>query len=248
MEQTANKSPEQQSTDLFDLVAWAYANRKQLITVLGVILAVIVLVAGYRYYTENHEQEASYALSRIRPAASQAEVASPAYADSYAKIAVDYSGTKAAERALMMAAGLHFEAERYDAARSNFDKLLMQYSTSPLAPLAMVGIATCLEASGKTAEAATKYEEIIKRPGSDAQIAQCKASLARCYLALNRPADALNLYRDLTRGGRNDTFTSEAPIQIHEILEKYPELAKPATPATNALSVPSVTLPAATNK
>jgi thioredoxin-like negative regulator of GroEL len=83
----------------------------------------------------------------------------------------------------------------------------------------------------------------------DSTTPQVKSALARCYVALNKPEMAKNIYEDLERGNNNDTWSAEARSQLQELLVKYPNLVKPAAPAPVAgSSNRPVTLPAATNK
>ena len=94
-------------------------------------------------------------------------------------MANDYPGTTAAARALLTAAGMLFDAGKFKEAQDQFEKCLRDYSDFPLVNQASLGIAACLEAQGKTADAAARYDDYIKRHGSDSTIQQAKSALAR---------------------------------------------------------------------
>ncbi len=244
------QQPQEQATDIYELMAWVHANRKQIIAVLAVI-ALVGCGIGLFIWQKNHKEEmANAALAEIRPPASAQEEAAITSADPYLKVADNYPGTRAAERALLLAGGILFDAGKFDNSRATFDKFMSLYPGSPWASQALLGVAASLEASGKTADATARYEDWVKHHINDSAAVQGKSALARCYVALNKPEQALAIYEELAREGQNDTWSAEARIQAHELLVKFPNLAKPKVSATPAVSVPTVKLPpaAATNK
>jgi tetratricopeptide (TPR) repeat protein len=236
-----------QGTDVYELLAWFYSNRKQVITVLTVV-AVVAAGIGIYVMQKNHREEvAAAALGDIRPPASMQDDALLTSAAPYLKVAENYAGTRAAERALILAGGILFDAGKFDDSRAAFDRFMSQYSSSPFAAQALLGVAASLEAQGKTADAAARYEDLVRHHGSDSSTVQAKSALARCYVALNKPEQALAIYEELTKAKGNDTWSSEAQIQAHELIVKFPNLVKPKTPALlPTASVPAVK-PAATS-
>ncbi|MDB6108696.1 MAG: Tetratricopeptide 2 repeat protein, partial [Pedosphaera sp.] len=229
-----------QSADVYRLVTWAHTNRTKLIT-LTVAVAVVGLGIGLYVWNNNrHETQANEALANLRPPAHAAGTpATPVPADAYAKVASEYAGTSAGGRALLMGAGVLFDAGKYKEAGDEFQKFLQQYPESPWTIQAQLGVAASLEAQGKSADAAAKYKEFTDRYPQNAAIPQAKSALARLYLVQGKPEQALKLYEDLTKGRNNDSWTAEAEIQAAELLAKYPNL-KPK-PAPAPIAAPTVT-------
>jgi predicted negative regulator of RcsB-dependent stress response len=224
-----------QTADYYKLVAWADENRKRLI---GITVAVVVIVAGitaYVYYKEHRETQASEALSSLKPPGTPPAKGGPAPADDYIKLAQANSGTGAAARALLIAGGIFFDSNKFVDAQKQFENFLSQYPESPLSSEAMIGVAASLEAQGKKDEAAAKYKELIDRRSGDSVIPQAKSALARIYESQNKPELALGLYKELAEkaNANNDTWSAEAPIQMEELLTKYPKLRPAPAPVSS---------------
>ena len=238
MEQKVETIAAQPTVDAFELIAWAHENRKQLITVASVIAVLGVIIGGYILYNQNREESANVAVAAIKVPNPGVEP-SGADAAGFLKVAADYQGTKAAERALLQAAGILFEAGKFEDSRTAFDQYMNQYSSSGLAAQALLGIAACLEAQGKTSDAATRYEDILKHGNVDAIAPQVRSALARCYVALNKNQQAYDTYQEMIKHAGNDTWSYEANIQIHELVEKHPELVKPKASALTGMANPA---------
>jgi predicted negative regulator of RcsB-dependent stress response len=223
-----------QTADLYHLVAWMHANRNRLITISIIILVVGAAIGGFIWHKQYVESEAADALSNIKPPTTAQEAATPnaASAQPYLTVADSFPGTRAAARALLIAGGIQFDAGQFEPAQNTFRKFMSEYSDSRLANQALLGVAACLEALGKTAEAATAYDDLIKRHQADSTTPQAKSALARLYVAENKPELAKHLYEELASVNNNDTWSVEAGIQLQELLAKYPDLKKaPARPA-----------------
>src|SRR5689334_22128820 len=97
-----------QSADLMNVIAWAHANRQRLILVVA-ILAAVGCVAGYVIWNKNHREEvANGALAMLTPP-TEIQMAKPADAEPYLRVANEYSGTTAAARAQLIAGELLFD-------------------------------------------------------------------------------------------------------------------------------------------
>jgi tetratricopeptide (TPR) repeat protein len=236
----------QSSMDIFQLAAWAQANRKQLITV-AIVIAVIGLGIGlYIWHGNAREAAANDALAAIKPAARMPGVAPlPVPPDAYLKVANDYPSTPAAARALLMAGAGYFEAGKFQDAESLFTRFMQDFADYPLSSQAQFGIAACLEAEGKTNEAATHYKEFRERHPTDSSWPQATSALARLYDEQGKPDQALKLYQELVNKRNNDTWSQEAPYLMNELMQKHPELRpKPApapAPAASQLMLPPPT-------
>jgi tetratricopeptide (TPR) repeat protein len=224
-----------QSADLYEMMAWFYAHRKQVISISATVLLIAAVVGGIIWHKNYVETQAADALSAIKGPTTAQEIASPAAstAEPYLKVDSDYPGTRAGSRALLVAGGILFEAGKFDQAKQAFDKFAGEYPESPLLTQALVGQAASLEAQGKIAEAATHYDELIRRHQTDATLPQAKSALARLYVEQNKPEMAARIYEELARANNNDSWSIEAGIQLQELLAKYPALKK-AAPAPSA--------------
>ncbi len=223
------------TADLYHLVKWVHANRNRLITISITILVIGAAIGGFLWHKQYVEAEASDALSNIKPPTSAQEAASPTAgsAEPYLMVADEFPGTRAAARALLIAGGIQFDAGQFEPAQNTFRKFMGEYSDSPLANQALLGVAACLEALGKNTEATAAYDDLIKRHQADSTTPQAKSALARLYVAENKPELAKHLYEELASVNNNDSWSVEAGIQLQELLAKYPDLKKaPARPVT----------------
>ena len=225
-----------QSTDFYQLAAWFHANRKRVL-IISVVVVVIAAVYGISVWSKSSsEASANEALSAIKPLTPK-EGAFPTAAESepYLKVAQEHTGTAAGARALLIGAGILFDAGKFDEAKVQFDKFFAQYPENPLAIQALIGTAASLEAEGKLADAASHYDDIIKHHGNESAVMpQAKSALARLYAAQNHPEEALRLYEEMLKANSNDSWTAEAGIQREELLAKYPNLRKPVAPPPSA--------------
>ena len=234
-----------QTADFYKLVAWADENRKRLIGITVAVVVIVAAITAYVYYKQHRETQASEALSNLKPPGTPAAKGGPAPAEDYVKLAEANSGTGAAARALLVAGGIYFDSNKFADAQKQFENFLSQYPESPLRSEAMIGVAASLEAQGKKDEAAAKYKELIDRRSGDPVMPQAKSALARIYESQNKPELALALYKEMTeKGGGNDSWTAEAPIQMEELLTKYPKLRPAPAPAPAAAMPMKMPVPA----
>jgi tetratricopeptide (TPR) repeat protein len=111
-------------------------------------------------------------------------------------------------------------------------------------PQAVYGIAACLEAQGKTADAIAKYNQFIQTYASDPALDQARLSLARLYDQTQQPALALDVLNKLVSAqpGGFSPAAAEAQDKIKELYAKHPSLAPSnppplaPTPAPNMLT------------
>jgi TolA-binding protein len=229
--------PELSISDRF--VAWYDANKQQ--AQLGVLILVLVGIGlGYFFWHGSEKDVASgealtsVTLSLEGPNGSLRSGAAPALL----KVASDYPGSKAAARARLLAAGSLFDEGKYDMAKGEFDKFLRDNKDTAFAAEALLGVAACLDAAGKTSEAINAYKNLIDHYSSDASIPQAKFSLARLYAANKQPEDARRLYEEVERSAPGTGLSTEAGMRVEELKAKFPALASVVTPmSTNMLPV-----------
>jgi predicted negative regulator of RcsB-dependent stress response len=243
------------------LLVWYQANKK--IAIGGIIL---ICVVGFGIWLvswkkEQKELDASQALSSVATPQLGVAGARSNAASEYLKIANTYPNSEAGARALLFAAGSLFIDGKYDEARVKFEQFNREHRDSPFVGEAMLGIAACYDAQGKTNEAVTAYKTVVDRRGAENVGPQAKFALARHYEAQGKPELARPLYEEVAR----DQYTSigsEAGIRLEELLRAHPNLITPPptfsptmTPMSNVISIPtsnppgpqSIPLPPATN-
>jgi tetratricopeptide (TPR) repeat protein len=218
------------STDIataaeFHLMGWLEKNKRQVAWVLGSIAVLALVISFYTWKKGQREVEAGEAFSNIR--------LSPEAAPSYLKLATEYPGTAAGERAVLLAAGGSFIAGNYTEALSRFEQLLREYPDSTFRTQALLGTAACLDAQGKIAEATTRYQDLIERWPNDPTTVQAKSALARLYERQNQPERALRLYEELARTASFSTHGLLASVLMQDLLARHPELARAKSPAAD---------------
>jgi hypothetical protein len=112
-----------------------------------------------------------------------------------------------------------------------FERFLRDFQDSPSRVTAVLGVAACLDAQGKKAEATAKYQDIVQRFGSDPGAAPAKSALAR-LLEENNPSQALALYQELARSEQNTSLGLESLVRMQNLVAKHPDLLKPTVPVT----------------
>jgi predicted negative regulator of RcsB-dependent stress response len=211
------------STGLFEFLAWLEVNKKRLITLAVVVVAVGLAVYFIAYTRQQREIRANQALFNLGMPLQQGENTPPIAAAAYLKMASGFGGTRAAEKAMLLAAGALFSENRYADAQTQFEKFLSEYNDSALAPAAALGVAACLESLDKLEEALKAYQGVITRYPE--QAGKARLAAARLYEAKNQPAEALKLYDALIQPPATSVWAGEARELKDMLLRKYPQLA-----------------------
>ena len=242
-----------QSDSYLRFVTWVQANVKRIIIGAVIVLAAIAVIAIISYEQGQKEVRASHALANVAVPLSPTAPTPSGTADAYLKVAKDHSGTKAGARALLQAGAAYFVESKYADAQKTFEQFLKEYPASEWIPQAHFGIASSLDAQGKTAEAVAKFEEMRRRFATDSTSDEVKLALARLFEGQNKPADAHKIYSELVQANPYGGMGSEAGVRKEELEKKFPELARTNAPITipQQMPVPLVGVtnqPAPTNR
>lgn len=217
-----------QSELLYKLYAWGDKNKKFL---LGVLVALVIVGIGVAFWFshQNEEQtDANNALSKLTT--QETPTAPEPTPEALLGVAGNYAGTAAAQRALLLAAGGLFDAGKYDEAQAQFRKFVQDYSDSPFAAQAALGLAACMDAENKTNDAVTAYQGVADHYAQQNVAASAKMALARLMVAQGKFSDARNYLQEVARTYPAPTG-SEAAEQLQELDAAHPEPQPTNAPA-----------------
>jgi outer membrane protein assembly factor BamD (BamD/ComL family) len=226
------------SARIIKLLAWLEVNKKRVLIWSGAVVAVVLAVVVFVLMQQQREAQASQALSEIRLFTPEDKSEPSDAADALLKLAQNYSGTKAAARALLVRAGLLYQDGHYPEAQSQFEAMLREYPDSPWAAQAAYGVAASLDAEKKVSEAIAKYEDLRRRYPSDPIVDEARLALARLYEGVNRKEEAYQIYDELARANPGSGLGAEAGMRRDDLVSRFPELAK-----TNTLPLATLTAP-----
>ena len=189
---------------------------------------------SYLYRQNEQEVTAAEALSSVAVPQMSGGRAGPESAAAYLKVAADYPRSRAAARAVLLAAGSLFAEGKYADAKTQFERFAREYGNSPLMAQALLGSAACQDALGKTNEAITAYNNLIRQYPGENVVSQARFALGRLYEAQNDPEKARTQFEEVARANPYGGIGSEAGMRVEELNLKYPKPV-PATPSpTNA--------------
>jgi TolA-binding protein len=218
---------------LFRLWPWFEANAKRIAFGAAFLVIVVFVFSFYSYRQNQREITAGQALTQATMSAGSGSLA-----DACLKIATEYAGTLAGQRALLQGATALFTTGKYADAQAAFQKFLDAYPDNFLGPQATLGVAASLDALGKTDLAVSAYQKAAGQTANLNVVASAKFSLARIDEAQGKLAEAQRLYGEVARTFANTSMGSEAGLRAMELNAKLPKAA-PAMPApASAASVP----------
>ena len=192
----------------------------------GVVVVIATLISFYSWQRDQKEITAGKALTQSVMFAPRNDAGNQ-QADLFLKIAGDFQGTSAGQRALLQGAAMLFEAGRYADAQTQFQKFLDIHPDGFFAAQAALGVATSLDAQDKTDLAAGAYQKVINISSDVAAANTAKFALAQIDERQNKLSDAMNLYDDIVRNNPN----SEAAQRAMELKMKLPSTPPSTAPA-----------------
>jgi predicted negative regulator of RcsB-dependent stress response len=213
---------------IFKFWPWFEANRKRLI-IAGVIVAVAACV-WFFISTQQQQKamEAGKAYTQFQlnmPSTSSAQQV----ADGFAKIASQYAGTLAGERARLQVGATLFSGNQYADAQAQFASFLAAEKGSTLAVQAQYGIGACLEAQGKLDAALPEYRKVVTGFPDSTEATAAKFSQGRVLELQGKLTEAVNFYQETVRSSQaGSSLASEASQRI-ALLQVKIAAEKPAS-------------------
>ncbi len=214
---------------LFKLWPWVEANRNRLIAGAAIVPRALFAIGHAPGPRGARARAAGQALTQ---AALSGGGPSP---DAYLKVAAQYPGTLAGQRALLQGAAALFDAGKYSDAQAQFQKFLDAHPDGEFSGQAAIGVAASLEAEGKTDLAVGAYQKVISDASDAVAVSAAKFSLARIEESQGRLNDALVLYQDVASADAGTSIGSEPAMRLMELRSKLPAAAPAPVPAVSPL-------------
>lgn len=213
---------------VFRLMPWFEANWKRFAYGAGLVVVAVFIISYYSYRQNQTEIAAGQALTQVLSAGSNSGLA-----DACLKIAAEYPGTLAAQRAQLEAATDLFTSGKYADAQAQFQKFLNTYPDNFFTPQATLGLAASLDAQGKSEAAYSAYQKAAGQSADQSVVAAAKFALGRMDEAQGKFADAAKIFADVARAFPNSSTGMEAGRRAVELRAKIPAAAAAPAPADN---------------
>ncbi len=217
----------------FKTWSWVEANAKRIVVGAGVAVVAVIFVSFYFWRQNQAEITAGEALTQLIVSVSPNSDASQ-LAAAYFKIAGDYPGSLAGERAQLLGAAALFTSGQYAPAQAQFQKYLDTQPGGAFSAQAALGVAASLDAQGKTDPAAEAYQRVLSAFSSDANaVNAAQFALAKIDEQRGKLNEAETFYQQVARANPNNLLGSEAAFRAMQLRAKLPA-AKPAgNPSTS---------------
>ncbi len=252
----------QRETDIYDVLAWLEVNKKKVAMAAGVLVLIGFAISAVRYAKQQKEEKASGELLALKASLTPQTNVPPPQASALLKVADEYSGTSAAERARVLAATAYFTEGNYAQAEKEFSLFVKDHPESAWIAEAAYGAAASEEAQNKLNEAQSGYQNVATAYSNSSVADGARLALARIYDQQKKPEQALRIYNELLAvrpGGQPGEVRNPSAYQKKEALVRmHPELSTnnvvrlPATtilstnkPAALPVAIPSTNSPAA---
>ncbi len=214
----------------------ALAHQKQLWIYGGAVLAIVLAVVGWRFYSQRQTVKATAAFeeaakifnARIRLPQEPEQPGEPSYVDErnkftdaaakFAQVAGDYSRTRPGQMARYYAGLCHERMGSHDEALKWFAEV-QSGGDAELASLARLRTARIYEITGKGEEAVKVYQQLIANPTTMVSKPVALLALADSYLTSN-PAEAEKLYTQIRAEFPESTVAQEAQERMESLSPK----------------------------
>lgn len=225
---------------IFKIWPWLEANKKLLI---GAGIGAVALSGILFFLSSQREQKAIEAGQAVT-----ALLFSPAgnnnptqLASSLERLADQYGGTAAGQRAQLQAAAALFEAGSYAEAETQFQKYLVANAGGPLAVIAKLGVAASLEAQNQPDQAAAAYQQVVSTFPASPYVLDAQFALGCIAEQQNKLAEARTHFDNVAHSTLGGSLAQEAGVRANELQAKIAAAApKPTTSAKPAAAVSPV--------
>ncbi len=229
-----------ESVGLYQFLTWVELNKNRLIKGAIVVVVIGLGITFVRWKTHQTELMASDELLSLRTRLGAANSTDGPDAKDFLAVAEKFSGTDAAQRAELLAAGALFTNGDYAGAATAFERFSQSYPGHATAISAAYGLGASLEAQSKTAEALKAYELVVSNYPTSSVADEAKFSMARIYETTERPEQAFKLYSELGNA-TSSSWSIEAGTRRDQLAADHPDLA--AIAAVGSTNSPAISIP-----
>ena len=177
------------------------------------VLAVLVIVVGglgYYYYVQDQRLQLE---GTARAALLQAKTP-----EELNKVADQYPTTTQATLALINAASISFTKHDYAGAIADYQRIVQNPATDPeLLDSAQLGLASCQEANGKTADAASTYTQVGDRGAKSPFAPFAYLAAARIYEGKGDKDNERRILMEAASLDPDSQFVKEAQFKLKQL-------------------------------
>lgn len=190
-------------------------NGSHILSVLGVIVAVIVvaLVLSQKSLKKETEAAVELAKAQLKYSAGDYAGAIPLLRD----LCEEFDGTDSGVEGLIYLANAIYREGNYDEAMTFYEKYLSKGDDEVLLSSALAGKAACLEAQGKPLEAAQQYQAAAEQYSDVFLSAEQLYSAARCYALAGHNKEAKTSLQELLEGHGESSVKADAELLLAEL-------------------------------
>lgn len=229
------QSQDAAATFFFKLWLQIEANKNRIITVTGVVLAIVAIILFISWRHQQNRIDAGDALTQML--VSMPPNTDPAQlSGSYLAIANDYDGTPSGARALLEGAAELFTQGKYTDAQGYFQRYLDEHPDSDFSGMASLGVARCQESEGKISDAEGTYQHIIQDSGDQQSVNQARFSLARLNMQQGKYQEAAQGFQQVIQEDPYGMLGNLARENMIELQAKLPRQAPASPPSSFNLS------------
>ncbi|MCW5556491.1 MAG: tetratricopeptide repeat protein [Verrucomicrobiae bacterium] len=238
---TASAAPSPAGGAPFDFITWFELNRGRILLGVGVVCAVVIATMVVRARRQAEMRTAAGALLALKPAETPGQPAPTPDPQKLLELSRKFPGTPAAAQARLLAAGQLFVAGKYPEAQTEFAAVETAQPDGPLLGIALLGVASSLDAQNKGGEAVAAYDRVISLFPSDPVSVQARLAKSRLVQG-SQPAQALGLLDEILRNEYAIGYQELAVAARSRLLAEHPELDVPLV-TTNQIRVLAPTNP-----
>lgn len=199
------------------------------LVVYPILAALVVAVGGFGYYYYLQDQREQLEVS------ARAALVQAATPEELVKVADRFPKADQATLALLGAADASFAKQDYTAAMTDYQRIIQTSTTDPeLRDSAQLGIASSLEAGGKTDDAINAYLEVAQRGDKSPYAPFAYDTVARLYDERGDKDKEREILTETAGLDPDSPFVKQAQFKLKEMAaaaQPPPTVPPPATPA-----------------
>ena len=201
------------------IVEFYYRDRQRAIMI---VIIGIVAVAGLIYLFQNRQASGVNPEAQLRfteALGMYAQGDMEAAEEAFNNVAAGFRRDNVGIRARYYLGQIHFHNQRYDEARTEFERFLKSRPDDPvLAPAALLGIADCYQETGNHLRAAENYERVWRRYPDFPLAVDAAMAAGRNYIEAGSMDRAERLYRSLLDQGAVGEQVENIKMQLSYIM------------------------------